>query len=231
MMLSGLAALKATAPELGLRMTLEALKSDHGGRCAQGLIAARSYDIETPGIVDAIKAVWRPEANSEAIRTMNFLVQRQKAKVGSVLNLPNDPSYQGKTLGEWLETHAPDSEATMSSNALAAVRAMGTNAIPSLLQSMEYRDPVFGLFDYEASTKALLGFCALGERAAPALPDLAERMNGDDGEAALRAVVATECVGADAGPWLQRALTNKYPDVRAAATDRLRDMNLLPVKK
>src|SRR6185436_2072587 len=49
----------------------------------------------------------------------------------------DEPSYEGRRLSEWLEDLAffgPD-----STNALAAVSAMGTNAVPFLIRNLSSR--------------------------------------------------------------------------------------------
>jgi len=117
-----------------------------------------------------------------------------------------EPSYQGKRLGAWLEelpakstVPAPGSVIGASSPspqfdptveaASAAVRQIGTNAIPTLLDLLRRRDSRFRLAvtsllskqslirfrfarDYELRARSLAGFRALGPIAAPAVPKL-----------------------------------------------------------
>src|SRR5262245_34170426 len=60
---------------------------------------------------------------------------------------PSEPLYGGKTLSRWLESHVPTSEADPPFNspgwkkADEALRQIGTNAIPTLLQMIRAKDP------------------------------------------------------------------------------------------
>jgi HEAT repeat protein len=96
---------------------------------------------------------------------------------------------------------------------------MGTNVIPVLLRRVAYKDPVFGLDDFEVSMEGVSGLIALGEEAKPALPRLAELMDGDDGDLALRAMIGTMGAGRDAVPYLIKGLTNRFPMVRSEAAN------------
>ncbi|MCX6929801.1 MAG: hypothetical protein NT154_42290, partial [Verrucomicrobia bacterium] len=102
----------------------------------------------------------------------------------------------------------------LATNAVRALQAMGTNAIPALLARLAYKEPVFGLDDFEMSMGGATALMALGEQAKAALPKLSALMDGDNGDLALRAMIATLGTGADAMPCLIKGLTNRFPTVR-----------------
>ena len=69
--------------------------------------------------------------------------------------------------------------------------------------------------------EGVTGLVALGAQAKPALPRLAELMDGDDGDLALRAMIGTLATGRDAVPYLMKGLTNRFPVVRSEAANYL----------
>jgi HEAT repeat protein len=119
-----------------------------------------------------------------------------------VLSLaPWEPVYQGKPLRFWLQAYrippvsglAPaviDPDAPSPDEAGKAIRAMGTNAIPTLLRMLQYQEPSLkvSLRDYltrwfprlrirsnyghERNHQAMMAFSALGSNAAPCAPQL-----------------------------------------------------------
>jgi hypothetical protein len=114
-----------------------------------------------------------------------------------VLNLVHspEPSYQGRKLSEWISEYQeaewnhqkyPDSSATKQT-ARQAVKAIGSNAVPVLLQWLQAKTPPlktslnnilkkqkFTSFRFETVTRrnilAISGFEILGSDALPALP-------------------------------------------------------------
>ena len=110
----------------------------------------------------------------------------------------DEPAYGGKRLGEWLkERH--DGFA-FSPQAEDAIRHMGTNAIPALLDRLVYTEPPFGLRAYETNTEAMAAFLVLGEQAKSVLPKLSALMEGKDEHLALLAMMATCRMGEDTMP-------------------------------
>ena len=210
--------LKPIAPELALKMTLAELHSTDARRVSVALGVAATYDVETPGIADALKfaaTVSDPELARDVVMTMRELLRKQKEKTGAIVRIPNEPSYQGKPLGEWIAMRKEGWE--LSTNALAALRQMGTNVVPALLTRLTYKDPVFNLEDGDVNMGAATALIALGEQAKSALPTLAALMDSDNPDLVLRAMIATLGAGADAVPCLMKGLTNQFPDVRSEA--------------
>jgi hypothetical protein len=55
---------------------------------------------------------------------------------------PREPNYQGRSLSSWLEDFSDDSDEGFNTNSPAsvAVRSMGTNTIPFLLEILSYAE-------------------------------------------------------------------------------------------
>ncbi len=219
---NALRGLKTTAPELALEMTLAAFRSGDPQRRSRAVSFAGSYDVNTPGLANALKlAATDPDAevSKRAAMTMRQVVNKQKERSGNLILFPGEPNYDGKPLAEWLKQRNQDWE--LSAAAVEALRQMGTNVVPALLARLAYREPVFGLYDYDVSMEAVGAFISLRQDAHAALPALAEWMNSDNPKLALRAMLATLGTGSNAVPCLMRGLTNRYADVRNEAANYL----------
>jgi HEAT repeat protein len=216
--------LKAVSPDLALQMTLDELHSSDTRRRLQAIGMASEYEPSTAGIADALKSAARdddPQISQRASTVMRDMVQRQEQNPNADVQIPKEPSYEGKSLGEWLK--AAQDGSGLSTNAVDALRQMGTNAIPALLARLTYKDPVFGIPRYDISMSGVSGLIALGDRAVPALPALATVMDGDDQDLAIRAMMATLGTGTNALPCLVRGLASRHPDVRHEAANTLSD--------
>jgi HEAT repeat protein len=214
--------LKAIAPELGLQMTLAQFHSPDSRRRLRAVSVVTDYDVATPGIADALKSAAAdpdPEIAKRAVMTMMEMLRKQKETKGGYVQMSNEPSYQGKTLGEWLKMGKEGWE--LSTNAVEALRQMGTNVIPALVARVAYREPVFNLYDYDTSMEAVGALISLRERAKPALPALTALMDSDDQDPALHAMLATCGMGTNAIPCLIKGLTNRFPIVRGEAANYL----------
>jgi len=210
--------LKAIAPDLALKMTLAELHAANARRQLVALSVAGTYDVQTPGIAEALKSAAHapdPEISQCAKMTMRDMLQKQKERRGAKVQIPNEPSYQGKPLGEWLGLW--QEETGLSTNAVDALRQMGTNLIPALLARLTYKEPVFNMDDYDVGMGAARALIALGDDAKPALPALAALMESDSEDTALRAMIATLGTGTNAMPCLLKGFTNRSPVVRSEA--------------
>jgi HEAT repeat protein len=152
---------------------------------------------------------------------------------------PSEPRYQGHSLTYWLTicwNYPPTRTPGQVAQAEAAVRKIGTNALPCLLKwiasevpPLEYRvmaklpapgkvkQLLYGLI-YKRDkptpyTLARIGFQLLGENSAPAVPELTKMLN--DSNSLLRrqnAAVALASIGTNGLPPLLYALSNSnYP--------------------
>jgi HEAT repeat protein len=215
---TALRALKPIAPELALKMTLAEFHSNNPQRWRVVLGVAKTYEVETPGIAEAIKFAAKssdPETARRAVATMLEMVREREEQRHGVILLPGEPSYEGRPLGEWLGMRRDGYD--LSTNAVEVLRGMGTNVIPALLARLVYTEPIFGLDDYDVSMGATVALIAMGERARPALPGLSALMDGDNSNLVLRAMMATLGTGTNAMPCLVKGLTNQFPDVRGEA--------------
>jgi hypothetical protein len=138
---------------------------------------------------------------------------------------PSEPAYGGKRLSVWLDELAASDWSRPSDprreQSMQAVRAIGTNAIPWLLneyrrsgsvwqwrlnqlinkqQLIKYRFPDIN----HRLTRATLGFQALGEIGEPAIPDLLALVEATPGY--IPGALAG--IGRPAVPALQQCLTN-----------------------
>jgi hypothetical protein len=84
---------------------------------------------------------------------MRDMVQKQKERRGPIVQIANEPTHQGKPLGEWLGMW--QDETGLSTNAVEALHQMGTNMIPAMLARITYKEPVFNLDDYEVGMGGL----------------------------------------------------------------------------
>lgn len=217
-----LISLKAIAPEMALEMMLSTIRSNGSHRRLRAMSVAASYDLHTSGLADALKAAAAdsdPDIAKRAAMTMRHLVNKQKEQSTNPIQLPNEPSHAGKSLGEWLKRRKDGWE--LSAYAIEALRSMGTHATSALLARLAYREPVFGLYDYDVGMEAVGAFISLPDQARPALPALAKLMDSDDSGIALRAMLATLGTGTNAMPCLIKGLTNRFPDVRHEAANYL----------
>lgn len=159
--------------------------------------------------------------------------------LGIVLLWPHEPSYKGKSLTFWikkemqrLDDPSPDPEAQ------AALQSMGTNAIPWLLEKLQYRDsalktnftrwadhhPKFRLrltSGYEINLQAANGFILLGEKAQPAIPTLKLLMDNENENLAMFAMASGSNMGSNSIPLLIKGLTNRHSNIRNEAASLL----------
>ena len=210
--------LKSVAPDLALKMTVSGFHSADAQRQSVALNAAWTYDVQTSEIVEALK--WaassdNTELASHAKRTMREMVRKEKERHGQVVELPNEPSFEGKPLGEWLSMRRDGWQ--FSPDAVKSLQGMGTNVIPALLARLTYKDPVFDLDDYDVSMSGATALIAMREQAKPALPQLVALMDTSDGDLAVRVMVAALGTEVDAMPCLIRGLTNRSAQVRSEA--------------
>ncbi|MBI3853044.1 MAG: HEAT repeat domain-containing protein [Verrucomicrobia bacterium] len=158
--------------------------------------------------------------------------------VGVAHRIPpaREPVYQDKPLTTWLEDLNSTALYTQDS-AKAAIREMGTNAVPSLTEMLNAHDSRFKLLLMKLAAKqslirvrfrtkdeshlmAIKGFRAIGPLARPAIPPLIGFLNNAEtaNEAAYSLVVIDESIFP-----LTRATTNQNYEVavRSAAIARL----------
>ncbi|MCL5099004.1 MAG: HEAT repeat domain-containing protein [Candidatus Omnitrophica bacterium] len=145
---------------------------------------------------------------------------------------PGEPVYQGKQLSDWLQDLCHGQSAQLRDQAKNAIRQIGTNAIPTLLDMVRARDSRLKLkfmqwtsrqsmvrFRFQPAmvlhTEAVTAFSVLGPAAIPAIEPLAEILGHS--ETAFTAANALAQLGSNSVPILVQALTNDDWRVRYAA--------------
>lgn len=165
------------------------------------------------------------------------------------LALPKEPRYQGRTLTEWLKVydtpiqpqHQGDPPITLPTQtmqfAMAGVRAIGTNAIPTLLGWLQAKDSPAKMklntfldrqsfFHFRFKTvhdenrKACTAFLILGHEASAAVPKLIELTYSPDAELRRRALDSLIWIQPEKNvlfPLLLRLLKDPDPGVNGCA--------------
>ena len=157
--------------------------------------------------------------------------------------LPGETVYHGKRLSAWVADLHPRVVEAKQQEAELALRAIGTNAVPYLLELLQHQEPrlLRGLRDFSQRTKTFLrmpselelpwvavverdlqlnaAFAALGPSARPALPALTNLLLRPETTAVAASTLAR--LGSEALGPLTRALESPHREVRAAAAGAL----------
>jgi HEAT repeat protein len=136
----------------------------------------------------------------------------------------DDPSFEGKRLGEWLQMYDRHGDNTFPQEATNAIHHIGANAIPALLRRLAYVEPPFGLPAYGVNMDGVRGLITLGEQATPALSHLQSLLDGTNQTLVLYAMVSSLGTGMNAIPVLSHALTNQFAEVRGEAAHSLAEV-------
>ncbi len=153
---------------------------------------------------------------------------------------PCEPAYAGQPLSAWLKELDDDWPRSARGPAGQAIRALGTNALPTLVRSLRQPDArlrtrVIEFLDEELRNRidppatrvrrAMLACYCLGPRAAGAIPELMARITRPDPDAAdgFAAQVLSQ-IGPPAIAPLVRTLTNAESGVRIAAVVALGEL-------
>jgi HEAT repeat protein len=157
-----------------------------------------------------------------------------------------EPSYKGVTLCKWLESETVGYEmvsATLSHKhqaaAAEAAQAIGSKALPALLEKMRATDDTLGnrlkvqanelldslsLFGFRFARRpawvehirAIAWFDYLGPRGKEAIPGLAPLLDQPNFNSQINVGLALGCIGPDSLPVLRSGLTNRNWRVRLA---------------
>jgi HEAT repeat protein len=151
------------------------------------------------------------------------------------------PSYSGKTLDQWLEMKGGIEP--LPDEAAAAVRQMGTNALPRLLELLTHEDSAVKTLLYQnlpnignlrshitphyvIQDRGVEGLRALGRAAKPALPQLC-RLYEERGSLEIASVLVE--IGSDGARVVETGLTNSDAQTRRLAIIALSHMTNDPV--
>ena len=153
------------------------------------------------------------------------------AAFGAIVLSSREPRYGGKTLSRWI-ADLPDEE--LPSEQARAIRAIGTNALPSLIQWLQSFGPEWqrkgveflqqhtffewSLLDpWAKPNRAIVGLRILATNAAPAIPAVLRLMDNSHWEVRCLAIAALEAIGAPdvrATSALMKSLGDARPEVR-----------------
>ena len=215
-----LKALVDAAPDKALSLVLDGIQSKNLNRRRVSFRLLSKYPM-TPKIELAMQTA---TADSDSIISggaKKILTDKYLAVRPLESELSDEPSYEGKPLGEWLKMYDRQGDYSYSKEATNAIHHIGSNAIPSLLERLVYVQPPFGTRAFEVNIDAMRGFITLGEQALPALPKLQMLMNGTNEDFALYAMMSACGTGSNAIPFLIRGLTNQFGSVRNEAANTL----------
>jgi len=159
---------------------------------------------------------------------------------------PGEPVFHGKRLNAWVADLHPRVGEARQQEAEVALRAIGSNAVPYLLELLQRREPrlLRELREFSQRTKTFLrmdselelpwvaaverdlqlsaAFAALGPSARPALPPLTNLLLRPETTAVAACALAR--IGPEAFGPLARALESPHAEVRAAAAGALGTM-------
>jgi HEAT repeat protein len=129
-----------------------------------------------------------------------------------------EPTYEHQPLSTWLKAFEDaQSDSADERRAKDAVRAIGTNAVPHLLQMLTEDD-------INIQQRAVKGFEILGPIAAPAVPQLSNLITGTNDVIGILAGNSLGNIGAPALPALMAALTNRHYTVVTRAALSIVDL-------
>jgi hypothetical protein len=218
---AALKALTDAIPDKALPILLTRLQSPDIKMQRQAFGLLRQYPM-TPQIDSAIQVIAIDPDSDLAPVAKKFLTDRYETNHPDTLLFPDEPSYNGKRLGEWLVTRTEIGD-ELTPAAKDAFDQAGTNAIPALLKRLTYVRPPYCFSPVQININATWGFMALGEQAKPALPELWMLMDGTNKDTAMVAMIAACGTGSNAMPFLIKGLTNQFANVRGLAANALTD--------
>ena len=214
-----LRALTEVMPDKALPMVLARLQSPNLAMRREAFGLLRHYPV-TSQIDSAMQTVVTDSDSALALAAKGFLTDQYATNHPDAFLFPDEPSYNGKRLGEWLETRI-EGGGDFTPAAKDAIHQVGTNAIPALLKRLTYVRPPYCFNPFQININAAGGFIALGEQAKPALPELWLLMDNTNKDTALTAMIATCGTGSNAMPFLIKGLTNPFANVRGLAANIL----------
>ena len=145
-----------------------------------------------------------------------------------------EPSYKGRLLSQWLEDVIPSEVGSPQRPPSEAIRAMGTNAVPTLLKWISYERSApqqpsqteeaapRHLSPEERADRTRDAFWALGAVARPAIPELTRlARTSSDPWRAERCAISLAFIGPEAIPNLLSLATNGPPWTRYSAVGGL----------
>ena len=216
---AALRALTDVMPDQALPVVLARLQSPNITTRREAFGLLRHYPM-TSQIDSAMQTVAADSDPNLALAAKGFLTNEYETNHPDAFLFPDEPSCNGRRLGEWLQTRI-EGGGDFTPAAKDAIHQMGTNAIPALLKRLTYERPPYCFSPFQINLNAASGFIALGEQAKPALPELWILMDSTNKDIALTAMIATCGTGSNAMPFLIKGLTNQFANVRNLAANTL----------
>jgi HEAT repeat protein len=164
----------------------------------------------------------------------------------------SEPSYKGRTLSFWLTQYRPNDMRIIpvadAREAAAAVKAIGTDALPVLVEWLRYEPGAVRKWTLNAAVRlpakmfrsafvqdhliattpdlradqAVRGFEILGPAAAPAIPDLVRLVNTPNADfSAARSLYALGYIGPAALPELTKMIQDPHQPHRTRAIEMI----------
>src|SRR5688572_14288763 len=140
-----------------------------------------------------------------------------------------EPRHEGKSLTSWLRSYEPDGE-EMPAHVQHAIRRMGTDALPRLLELLQERpfvakQKIYSFLNDQVGldlsddflawkARSVQALQALGPTAKPALPELTRLLHDPDHENCFVAAEVLPHLGPEATPTLVGALSSTNSEVR-----------------
>ena len=214
--------LVAIAPAKALPIVFDNFRSADSHRRRISAELLNHYPATNSEIRAAIQQSATDPDPALARRAKELITKKYQSEHPMESRFSDDPSYEGKRLGDWLKMH--DAEGQLSEAATNAIHHLGTDAIPALLQRLTYLQPPFGLRTPEVNQvhmDGVRGLIALGDESVPALPALQALMDSTNQYTVLLAMVCTLGTGTNAIPILAKGLTNQFAEVRSEAAHNL----------
>ena len=218
-----LGALVDVAPDQALPIILDRFQSPDTETRRVAFRLLCHYPL-TPPVESALEAAAADSDLKMATQAKKILTEIHRKAHPLESQFLDDPSYEGKRLGEWLKMHLRQGDYAYSPEATNAIHHIGTNAIPALLRRLVYVEPPFGLPAYEINMDGVQGFLMIGDQATPAVPQLQALLDGTNQSLVLYAMVSALGTGTNAIPILTKALTNQFADVRGQAVSSLAEI-------
>jgi HEAT repeat protein len=167
------------------------------------------------------------------------------AALGAEALRTREPSNKGKTLDEWLDDYNAAGNMTKTAPASEAIRAMGTNCLPLLLEhirhqgsKLEYKlfnilvnqhwikHQFYGPDPYRGAS--VLALNALGSNAAAILPALSDMAQSPDGPTSWYGSMSLLAVGPTAIPTLTKICQSTNQLVRDQAVTMIATLKAMP---
>jgi len=214
--------LVAIAPAKALPIVFDNFRSADSHRRRISAELLNQYPATNSEIRAAIQQSATDPDPALARRAKELITKKYQAEHPMESRFSDDPSYEGKRLGDWLKMR--DAEGQLSQAATNAIHHLGTDAIPALLQRLTYLQPPYGLRTPEVNQvrmDGVRGLIALGDESLPALPALQELMDSTNQDTVLFAMVCTLGTGTNAIPILAKGLTNQFAEIRSEAAHNL----------